>query len=108
MLICYKCQEPIDPANAVVDHIVPLHRGGSNGDDNTRLMHRTCHAGCKPSRLQYYIGKALCWIGQHRWRPLKGTIRLDWRSKWEAYEVADGVCGRGCGAEAEIRRDYYW
>lgn len=53
------------------------------------------------------LGKLLCKLGFHKWRPRNSNYRLDWRSKWEAYEVADGVCDR-CHKEAEIRRDYYW
>lgn len=48
----------------------------------------------------------LCWLGSHKWRPV-GKITIDWRSKWEAYEVCAGECEH-CGAEDEIRRDYYW
>lgn len=54
------------------------------------------------------IGTILCFFGFHKWRPVKGAqMRIDWRSKWEAYEVCDGECRR-CEATAEIRRDYYW
>lgn len=55
------------------------------------------------------LGKLLCKLGRHKWRPIAGTITLDWRSKWEAYEVADGACCRkDCEARDQIRRDYYW
>lgn len=54
------------------------------------------------------FGNLLCFFNIHKWLPVKGAkIRLDWRSKWDAYEVTDGKCAR-CGFEAEIRRDYYW
>lgn len=53
------------------------------------------------------LGKILCFFNIHKWRPVKGSERLDWRSKWEVYEVAEGKCAR-CGFEDEIRRDYYW
>lgn len=56
------------------------------------------------------IGELLCFLGFHKWRPIKGArMRIDWRSKWEAYEVVDGECIRPeCEAEAELRRAYYW
>lgn len=54
------------------------------------------------------IGTILCFLGFHKWRPVKGAkMSIDWRSKWEAYEVCDGRCTR-CERTAEIRRDYYW
>lgn len=56
------------------------------------------------------MGNFLCWLGFHKWRPYpKARVRIDWRSKWESYEVVDGHCVRPeCEAEAELRRDYYW
>jgi hypothetical protein len=50
----------------------------------------------------------LCWLGFHKWVPKNNNMRLEFVSKWEQYEVADGRCARNCGAEDEIRRDYYW
>lgn len=58
-------------------------------------------------KRQTTLGKVLCYLGMHKWRPA-GKISIDWRSKWEAYEVCQGVCER-CHTEVDqIRRDYYW
>ena len=115
-MICANCDKPLTKADGVVEHIVPLSRGGKNIETNTRMVHIGCHrrkqawykrlwrAYCK------WYGDLMCKLGRHAWRPAKGAvIEIDWRSKWEAYEVASkGVCAR-CGVETtEIRRDYYW
>ncbi len=47
-----------------------------------------------------------CKLGFHKWQPV-GELKVDWRNKWDAYEVAKGKCDH-CGLEAEIRRPYYW
>lgn len=48
----------------------------------------------------------LCKLGWHKWKPV-GEVEVDWKSKWEAYEVSDGVCIR-CSLKEQIRREYYW
>lgn len=54
------------------------------------------------------MSKLLCRLGFHKWRPYKGAVvRIDYRSKYDCYEVTDGHCVR-CEATGEIRRDYYW
>ncbi len=53
------------------------------------------------------IEKILCFIGKHKWKPIKGTEGVDRRSKWEIYETADGTCER-CGVEAEIRKEIWY
>jgi 5-methylcytosine-specific restriction endonuclease McrA len=48
---CGICGEPIDytlahydPGEFVVDHVVPLHRGGRDRLDNKQAAHRLCNA----------------------------------------------------------------
>lgn len=53
------------------------------------------------------IGKLLCWLGRHKWYSV-GPLKMEWVSKWEAYEHAQGKCAR-CGKEVpDIRREYFW
>ena len=55
---CHICGEPIDysirdrldPMAFVVDHVVPLSKGGSDTLDNKAAAHRRCNAA-KASRL---------------------------------------------------------
>lgn len=113
---CAVCRKPVTKAEAVLNHIVPLSRGGGHGDDNLQTVHRACHRKPLKWRVRIYravrqfIGDLMCDIGRHAWRPAKdATIEIDWRSKWEAYEVAsEGICSRCGETTGEIRRDYYW
>lgn len=48
--VCQLCREPIDPLiywpapmSGVVDHIVPVVRGGTNDPDNLQAAHSTCN-----------------------------------------------------------------
>lgn len=54
---CALCGEPIDytlphfdPGEFVVDHIVPLHRGGADRLSNKQPSHRKCNSA-KAARL---------------------------------------------------------
>ena len=54
---CHICGTPIDytaphldPGEFVVDHIVPLHRGGSDDISNKAAAHRSCNSS-KAARL---------------------------------------------------------
>jgi hypothetical protein len=115
MSICANCEKPMNHSEAVVEHLVPLSRGGKNTEDNIIYVHRQCHRR-EPSALQLVwriihrtFGLLLCLIGRHKWLPIVGTEDIDWQSKWVVYETARGRCAReGCDAEADIRRDYYW
>ena len=47
---CAICRQPIDyslphldPSSFVVDHIIPLNRGGSDTLDNKQAAHRDCN-----------------------------------------------------------------
>ena len=47
---CYICGDPIDyqlpymdPGEFVVDHVVPLSRGGADDLSNKRAAHRSCN-----------------------------------------------------------------
>lgn len=109
MNICDFCGKPVTAEQSSVEHITPLSRGGKNIKTNMRIVHIWCHRK-KPTlwqRIKKVIEQIKCSLGMHKWRPKNNNFHLDWRSKWEAYEVAEGVCDR-CKAEAEIRRDYYW
>lgn len=48
---CHICGEPIDytlkspdPRSFVVDHIIPLHKGGPDDKTNTAAAHRDCNS----------------------------------------------------------------
>lgn len=54
---CHICGEPIDysldwsqPQSFVVDHVVPLAKGGSDTRDNKKAAHRSCNS-TKRARL---------------------------------------------------------
>ncbi len=54
---CHICGTPIDytlphldPAAFVVDHVIPLQRGGADRLDNCAAAHRSCNAS-KAARL---------------------------------------------------------
>jgi hypothetical protein len=40
---CYWCKELVSEAEASLEHLVPLSKGGSNRIDNTVLAHRACN-----------------------------------------------------------------
>lgn len=40
---CANCKKDAVLDELVADHIVPLSRGGGNGDANIQWVHRTCH-----------------------------------------------------------------
>lgn len=49
---CYVCGKKIkDKAQASIEHIIPLSRGGSNRRDNTALSHIVCNMKRKNSML---------------------------------------------------------
>lgn len=48
----------------------------------------------------------LCFFGVHKWKVV-GSTHIERVSKWEMYEVADGVCER-CSLESEIKREFYY
>lgn len=41
--ICHICGEPVDPADASLDHVVPIARGGQHTAENLACSHRTCN-----------------------------------------------------------------
>lgn len=110
---CDNCGKPMTKDQAVVEHIVPLSRGGKNIETNLMVVHASCHRRKANwlvrawRKFKYAMGQLTCFFNIHKWRP-NGELTIDWRSKWEVYEVAPGICER-CGFEVdEIRRDYYW
>ena len=42
--MCHWCNTPLDMANATIDHVVPLARGGTNQRDNLVLACRPCNS----------------------------------------------------------------
>jgi 5-methylcytosine-specific restriction endonuclease McrA len=49
--VCWLCSDEVDPSAPLnskyaptADHVVPLDQGGSDGDDNLRLAHRSCNS----------------------------------------------------------------
>jgi 5-methylcytosine-specific restriction endonuclease McrA len=56
--LCYYCQEPLEPATATMDHIVPLSRGGYSSKGNIATSCKTCNTNKKnycPSEWQDYL-----------------------------------------------------
>jgi hypothetical protein len=49
-------------------------------------------------------GKFLCFIGKHKWKVIPGTEGVDYRSKWESYDTAEGICQR-CEIKSDIRKE---
>lgn len=54
---CHICGLPIDytlhspaPKSFVIDHVIPLHKGGADTIDNVRAAHRDCNS-TKRARL---------------------------------------------------------
>jgi transcriptional regulator with XRE-family HTH domain len=41
--LCGVCAESVDPAEVVVDHVVPLTRGGTDDLANMQITHRRCN-----------------------------------------------------------------
>lgn len=41
--ICGICGQPVDPAEATIDHIIPLSRGGTDARENLMCAHRRCN-----------------------------------------------------------------
>jgi 5-methylcytosine-specific restriction endonuclease McrA len=41
--ICGICQQPVDPDNWHLDHIIPLSRGGQHTLDNVQVSHPRCN-----------------------------------------------------------------
>jgi hypothetical protein len=57
----YKCAltgRDLTPANASIDHIVPLSRGGSHAPDNIQILHRDVNAAKGTMMHEEFI--ALC------------------------------------------------
>lgn len=42
-LECFYCGEPLDLADATVEHLLPLSLGGNNNDANLALAHQACN-----------------------------------------------------------------
>lgn len=42
--LCSACGLVVEAANATIDHIVPVARGGGHHPDNWQLMHRSCNS----------------------------------------------------------------
>lgn len=53
------------------------------------------------------LGRLLCFLGFHIWRPINGTTHLEYRGKWDVKELASGICVR-CLRRESISRNYYW
>lgn len=43
-LICYLCKREVSQADLVLDHIVPISRGGTHSPDNVKVAHRCCNS----------------------------------------------------------------
>jgi hypothetical protein len=42
--VCALCGKKVEPSDATIDHIVPLHNGGTYDIDNLQLAHRSCNS----------------------------------------------------------------
>jgi len=42
--VCGICSQPVDFATFVVDHIIPLERGGPHKRDNLQIAHLACNS----------------------------------------------------------------
>lgn len=63
---CDNCQKPLHRDQAVVEHIVPLSRGGKNIETNLLMVHAGCHRR-KLSLVQRFNR----WVGRLRWKLVK-------------------------------------
>jgi 5-methylcytosine-specific restriction endonuclease McrA len=43
--ICSLCHAPVSRADASIDHIIPVRKGGEHSYRNTALAHRRCNSG---------------------------------------------------------------
>lgn len=59
---CANCHKPLHRDQAVVEHIVPLSRGGKNIETNTKIVHAGCHR--RPNLWQRFWR----WTGRLQWR----------------------------------------
>jgi hypothetical protein len=50
------------------------------------------------------IGRFFCRIGRPKWEAVKGTEKIERRSKFDIVELALGICKRGCGASELVSR----
>lgn len=66
---CANCHKPLHRDQAVVEHIVPLSRGGKNIETNLVSVHARCHRR-KLSLWQRFWR----WVGKWQW---KLTMWLD-------------------------------
>lgn len=66
---CKRCQTPLKLNKCHIDHIVPLSKGGTNADDNLRVLCVVCHTLRSDHSHQGLIARAL----------KKGLIPADWR-----------------------------
>lgn len=41
---CWICREPVLRADATLDHVIPIARGGADGPENVRLAHMLCNS----------------------------------------------------------------
>lgn len=41
--LCWICGEPVDPERYVLDHFIPLSRGGPDIAGNVRVAHQSCN-----------------------------------------------------------------
>lgn len=59
---CANCHKLLTRDQAVVEHIVPLSRGGRNIETNTMMVHAKCHR--RPNLWQRFWRT----VGRLRWR----------------------------------------
>jgi 5-methylcytosine-specific restriction endonuclease McrA len=42
---CWVCGQPVAPPDATLEHITPLHEGGSSHLENLAISHGACNSG---------------------------------------------------------------
>jgi 5-methylcytosine-specific restriction endonuclease McrA len=71
---CQRCNTATDLKKCHIDHMVPLSKGGTNNDENLRVLCPICHILRADRSHQGMIAKAL----------QKGLIPPNWRELvWE-------------------------
>lgn len=60
---CANCKKPLTRDQAVVEHLVPLSRGGKNIETNTVMVHARCHR-----RKLNLWQRFWRFVGRLRWR----------------------------------------
>lgn len=57
---CYLCNEPVDPSDWHLDHVVPRSQGGPTSIDNLRVTHPRCNS-TKGTRIVVDLGPTDPW-----------------------------------------------